>query len=114
MDLDTHCQWLQLQADSYSACVSLQTLRKYPDSLLAGLADTAVAHGRDCLRLDMSPDVAQEVVSVLRLGEGYVPPADSRLVSALQVSFRDGFEGCPSCGSIARVQQYIDRLKPCR
>jgi hypothetical protein len=86
MELDTHCQWLQLQADDYSAWVSLQTLRKHPDSLLAGLADTAVSHGRDKLRLDMSPDVAQEVVSVLRLGEGYVPPDDSRLVAALQVS----------------------------
>jgi hypothetical protein len=97
MDLDTHCQWLQLQADSYSACVSLQTLRKYPDSLLAGLADTAVAHGRYNLRLDMSPDVAQEVVSVLRLGEGYVPPADSRLVSALQVCVRHDFHSCSGC-----------------
>ena len=85
MDLDAHCQWLQLQADDYSAWVSLQTLQKYPDSVLAGLADTAIAHGRDKLRLDMSPEVAQEVVSVLRLGEGYVPPADSRLVAALQV-----------------------------
>lgn len=89
MELDTSvagCQWLQLQADDYSAWVSLQTLRKYPDSLLAGLADTAAAHGREQLRLDMSPAVAQEVVSVLRLGEGYVPPEDSRLVAALQVS----------------------------
>lgn len=85
MDLDSHCQWLQLQADDYSAWLSVQTLRKHPDSLLAGLADTAIAHGNDKLRLDMSPDVAQEVVSVMRLGEGYVPPADGRLVAALQV-----------------------------
>jgi len=85
MDLDTHCQWLQLQADDYSAWVSLHTLRKHPESLLAGLADTVLSHGSDRLRLDMSPDVAQEVVSVLRLGEGYVPPTDHRLVAALQV-----------------------------
>lgn len=85
MELDSPSHWLQLQADDYSAWVSLQTLRRYPDSLLAGLADTAVQHGRETLRLDMSPDVAQEVVSVLRLGEGYVPPEDSRLVAALQV-----------------------------
>lgn len=78
-------QWLQLQADDYCCTVSLQTLRKFPDSLLAGLADTAVAHGREQLRLDLSPQVAAEVVSVLRLGEGYVPPADTRLVAALQV-----------------------------
>lgn len=84
MELETSCQWLQLQADDYCCTVSLQTLRKYPDSLLAGLADTAVAHGREQLRLDMSPQVAAEVVSVLRLGEGYVPPEDSRLVAALQ------------------------------
>lgn len=84
MDLDTHCQWLQLQADDYSAWVSLHTLRKHPESLLAGLADTVLSHGSDRLRLDMSPDVAQEVVSVLRLGEGYVPPTDHRLVAALQ------------------------------
>lgn len=89
LDLNSDCQsgahWLRLQADDYSAWVSLQTLRRYPDSLLAGLADTAVSHGREQLRLDMSPDVAQEVVSVLRLGEGYVPPDDARLVAALQV-----------------------------
>lgn len=86
MELDTSCQWLQLQADDYCCTVSLQTLRKFPDSLLAGLADTAVTHGRDRLRLDMSPQVAAEVVSVLRLGEGYVPPEDTRLVAALQVT----------------------------
>lgn len=88
MELDNSvsgCQWLQLQADDYCCTVSLQTLRKFPDSLLAGLADTAVAHGREQLRLDMSPQVAAEVVSVLRLGEGYAPPEDTRLVAALQV-----------------------------
>lgn len=85
MDLESSIQWLQLQADDYNAWVSLQTLHEHPDSLLAGLADTALSHGRDVLRLDMSADVAREVVAVLRLGESYSPPADSRLVTALKV-----------------------------
>lgn len=84
MDLEPSFQWLQLQADDYSATVSLQTLHRHPDSLLAGLADTALAHGRDVLRLDMSAEVAREVVAVLRLGESYTPPADSRLLTALK------------------------------
>lgn len=85
MELEETFQWLQLQADSYSAWVSLQALHKYPDSVLTGLADTALSHGKDTLRLDMDPEVAREVVSVLRLGDGYVPPADTRLVHALKV-----------------------------
>lgn len=84
-DIEQHSHWLQLQADDYSAWVSLQTLHRHPDSLLSGLADTAVAHGRDKLRLDMSPEVAREVVAVLRLGDGYAPPEDGRLLAALQV-----------------------------
>lgn len=86
MELESSFQWLQLQADDYSAWVSLQTLHRHPDSLLAGVADTALSHGRDVLRLDMSADVAREVVEVLRLGDSYQPPADSRLLTALKVS----------------------------
>jgi hypothetical protein len=85
MELESSFQWLQLKADDYSAWVSLQTLHEHPDSLLAGLADTALSHGKDVLRLDMSADVAREVVAVLRLGESYSPPADSRLLTALKV-----------------------------
>jgi hypothetical protein len=85
IELESSFQWLQLKADDYSAWVSLQTLHEHPDSLLAGLADTALSHGRDVVRLDMSADVAREVVAVLRLGESYSPPADSRLLTALKV-----------------------------
>lgn len=113
MDLDDTCHWLQMQADDYSAWVSLQTLRRYPDSVLAVLADTAVQHGREQLRLDMSPDVAREVVAVLRLGDGYAPPADSRLLAAVQVRLSQHSEVLYGGFCVYQLTQHPQHCQQC-
>ncbi|KAF8067165.1 Klhl23 [Scenedesmus sp. PABB004] len=84
LDDDPGGGWLRLCADDWSAVVSVASLRRHQDSLLAGLADAALAAGRDALRLDASADVAREVVAVLRLRDSYRPPADARLAAALR------------------------------
>lgn len=80
--------WIKLEADDFSATVSAKCFQgENASSVLANLVELeAKCSGSDppVVRLDCSPEVAKEVVAVLRQGSRYVPPAEPRLLRALQ------------------------------
>jgi hypothetical protein len=75
--------WIKLEADEYSATVSAKCFQgENASSVLANLVELDKGPGSDTpvVRLDCSPEVAKEVVAVLRQGSR-CGPGDSNSIT---------------------------------
>eukprot|EP00775_Hariotina_reticulata_P003166 gene3166-3444_t len=87
MDADQGRAWITIKADSYECMLSVNKLRAFPNSHLANLADLELQrnHVNPSIRLDCEPEVAKELVAIVRHGSSYAAPSDNpRLCQALQ------------------------------
>eukprot|EP00775_Hariotina_reticulata_P000822 gene822-1139_t len=105
--------WITIKADNYECLLSVNKLRALPNSHLANLADIELQgnHVNPSIRLDCEPEVAKELVAIVRHGSSYAAPTDNpRLFQALQHQL-DFYLGIPvpnvRAGSGSSLQEYL-------
>lgn len=113
MDADHDSAWITIKADSYECMLSVDKLRAFPNSHLANLADIELQRNpvNPSIRLDCEPEVAKELVAIIRHGNNYAAPANNpRLCQVLQHQV-DFFLGIPvpdvHAASSSRLQEYL-------
>eukprot|EP00775_Hariotina_reticulata_P000001 gene1-1_t len=113
MDADQGRAWITIKADNYECMLSVNKLRAFPNSHLANLADLELQrnHVNPSIRLDCEPEVAKELVAIIRHGSNYAAPTDNpRLFQALQHQL-DFYLGIPvpdvHAASSSRLQEYL-------
>jgi hypothetical protein len=110
---DQGSAWIIVKADSYECVLSVNSLRAFPNSHIANLVELEVQRNpvTPSIRLDCDPEVAKELVAIVRHGSSYVPPSDNpRLLQALQHQ-ADFYLGIPVPGTRASscnsLQEYL-------
>jgi len=110
---DQGSAWIIVKADSYECVLSVNSLRAFPNSHIANLIELEVQRNpvTPSIRLDCDPEVAKELVAIVRHGSSYVPPSDNpRLLQALQHQ-ADFYLGIPVPGTRASssnsLQEYL-------
>lgn len=80
--------WVTIEADEYQSVVNTRNILSGRNAVshLANLIELEAANGAGTtrIRLDCSAEVGREVVACLRQGGSYSPPADPRLLRAVQ------------------------------